>query len=305
MTQTVTLASDDLTATISSFGARLQKLHYQGGPNLVLHSDDPAWIDSYAGALVGPIANRVHRGQVTIAGKRHQMPCNEAGINGLHSGPDGLDRQVWEVVEQDAQSVHLRCALSDSAGGLPGDRSFDVTYSLAGATLRLEISATTDTATPISIAHHPYWCLGSARDHRIRINADTYLPVNTQNIPTGNIVPVAATSFDHRQARALDPATDHNFCLANAPRPAPAPAATLYGTEGLTLDIETTEPGLQVYAGAYLPTLPETEIAPFAGIALEPQGWPDAVNQTQFPSIIATADNPYLQITLYHLGRGT
>ncbi|WP_223421186.1 aldose epimerase family protein [Tateyamaria pelophila] len=305
MTQTFTLASSDLTVTISPLGARLETLRFQGGPSLLLHSDDPAWRNSYAGTIVGPVANRVKGGQVRIDGKTYQMPCNENGVTALHSGPDGLDRQTWQVITHDSAALHLRCTLTDGAGGLPGNRVFDATYRVDGPCLSLDIRATTDAATPISLAHHPYWRLGDASDHRLCVAAETYLPVDARNVPTGHILPVAGTVFDHRHPRPLDPQTDHNFCIATARRSAPVRVATLHGSNGLTLRIDSTEPGLQVYAGGLMPDMPDAGIKPGAGIALEPQGWPDSPNQPGFPSIIACPDTAYWQKTSYRIAIAT
>lgn len=305
MTQVFTLASTDLSATVSTLGARLETLHFREGPNLLLHSEDPVWRDSYGGTIVGPVANRVTGGRVQIKDKTYQMPCNENGITALHSGPDGLDTQNWEVIAHEVHRLHLRCALADGTGGLPGNRVFDVIYSVDGPQLTLDIQATADMDTPIAIAHHPYWRLGDARDHRLQINADSYLPLDATNLPTGEILPVAGTGFDHRSPQPIDPDTDHNFCVAQAQRKRPARVATLYGSNGLLLHIDSTEPGLQVYAGAFLPDIPDADIEPCAGVALEPQGWPDATNKRNFPSIIACYETSYYQKTCYYVALAT
>lgn len=305
MTHMFTLTSPDLSATISTLGARLETFCFRGGPSLVLHAHDPAWRNSYAGTIVGPVANRVKGGHVTINGKNYQMPCNENGVNALHSGPDGLDQQQWVVIEQSDQVLHLRGTLANGAGGLPGNRRIDVTYTVEGPCLSLDIRAITDAQTPISIAHHPYWRLGDPSDHRLQVNASSYLPVDDQNVPTGVVLPVAGTVFDHRSPRPVDPHTDHNFCVTDVQRRAPARVASLHGSDGLTLHVDSTEPGLQVYSGAFLPDLPDAGISPGAGIALEPQGWPDAVNQPSFPSTISGPDAPYHQITRYLIAIAT
>lgn len=305
MTQVLTLTSTDLTATVSTLGARLETLRFQGGPNLLLHSDDPAWRDSYGGTIVGPVANRVRGGQVRIGETTCQMPCNENGITALHSGAGGLDTQNWAVIAHEAHRLHLRCALADGAGGLPGNRVFDVIYGVDGPQMTLDIQATTDADTPIAIAHHPYWRLGDARDHLLQIHADRYLPLDATHLPSGEVRPVAGTVFDYRKARPVDPHTDHNFCVGQIRRTTPVRVATLSGTDGLTLHIDSTEPGLQVYAGAFLRDIPGTFIKPGAGLALEPQGWPDAVNQPDFPSIIACYDAAYQQKTCYLIAVAT
>ena len=307
MTDLYTLRSDALTASISPYGARLEQLSFEG-EDVILHAhatQHPQWHDVYAGAIVGPVANRIRGGRVEIDGRTFQMARNENGITALHSGPDGLDRQVWDVVAQDARHIRLRCLLADGDAGLPGNRQCDVTYDVDGAELCLTISVKTDAPTVVSMAHHPYWRLGNAQDHRLSVAATQYLPVTDSNIPTGETENVAGTPFDHRNPRALAPDLDHNFCISTAQRSAPVHVATLTGTGGLRLTLHSTEPGLQAYSGLYLPDLPDTDIAPLAGIALEPQGWPDAPNNANFPSILCTAEAPYRQITRYRLDRAT
>lgn len=302
MSDPIVLTSKHLRATIACHGARLETLSYQGGASLTLHADPvqyPAWRDVYPGAIVGPVANRVAGGRAPVGGVIHQMPCNENGITALHSGPNGLDQRDWQVLEQSDSDVRLGLGLGDGDGGLPGNREITVRYALEDDTLVLTITAQTDAPTPINIAHHPYWRLGEASAHRLEVKSARYLPVNADNIPTGDVASVAGTPFDHRNPRALDAGVDHNFCLADAPRDTPAHMATLTGTDGLELHIASTEPGLQVYSGAHLPTLPGTDVKPFAGIALEPQGWPDAINQPGFPGILHDAAHPYRQITRY------
>ncbi|MEP5632870.1 MAG: aldose epimerase family protein [Tateyamaria sp.] len=308
MTDQITLVSDGLRATVSPHGARLKTLSYQGSASLTLHADPsrhPTWRDVYPGAIVGPVANRVAGGRVPLNDVIHHMPCNENGITALHSGPNGLDQQMWQVVLQTSNEVHLCALLPHETGGLPGTRAINVHYKVEGATLTLSITAVTDAPTPINIAHHPYWRLGDARDHRLQIPATHYLPVNGDNIPTGQIAPVANTPFDHAHPKQLDPSVDHNFCIKTVASNVPTRLATLHGSDGLALRINSTEPGLQVYAGAHIPTLPGTDIAPFAGIALEPQGWPDAVNHPNFPPILCAPGHPYRQITQYCIGRDT
>ncbi|MEM6371647.1 MAG: aldose epimerase family protein [Pseudomonadota bacterium] len=304
MEATLTLRSEKLTATLSACGARLDTLCVGSGPSLVLHAGGDhvdLWRACYAGAIVGPVANRVAGGRVPIGDRTFQMPCNEAGVTALHSGPDGLDVRIWSVQACSDSRVHYQTVLGDGESGLPGHRVIDATYTLEAESLTVEIHATTDAPSPINIAHHPYWRLGDARAHRLQIEADTYLPVTDLNLPTGQIAAVAGTRFDHRQPKVVDPGLDHNFCLARAERTAPAPVATLLGADGVRLHIESTAPGLQVYAGSGLPCLAGTDIAPGAGLALEPQGWPDAVNRAGFPHSIYTPDRPYRQVTRYRI----
>lgn len=306
MNDSIALTSARLRASINAHGARLETLSLDGGASLVLHADPathPGWRDAFPGAMVGPIANRVAGGQVMLNGRHYQMICNENGRTALHGGTDGVFQRVWDVLDQSTGDLRLGVTLEDGACGLPGTRRIEVHYALTASTLALTITAQTDTPTPINMAHHPYWRLGDARAHRLYINADRYLPVNEHLIPTGRIAAVAGTAFDHLTPKPLDPAVDHNFCCADAQSNEASLRAILHGADGLVLRIDSTEPGLQVYAGAHLPTLPGTDIAPFSAIALEPQGWPDAVHQPHFPAILCTPERPYRQITHYHIDR--
>ncbi|WP_299281960.1 aldose epimerase family protein [uncultured Tateyamaria sp.] len=301
-----TLRSADMSARISPYGARLEHVSFHDGPNLVLHADPhrhPGWHDVYAGAIVGPVANRIRGGEVHLGDATYHMPTNENDRTALHSGPDGLDRRPWDMMAQDDSGVTLRCTLADGDGGLPGLRQITVRYGLSAATLTLDITATTNHATPINIAHHPYWRLGDARAHLLQVHAAHYLPVDQHNIPTGVIADVAGTAFDHRAPKPLHPEIDHNLCTAPRKQVTARHVATLHGAQGIRLHIDSTEPGLQVYGGAYLPKIAGTDIAPYAGIALEPQGWPDAVHHPDFPSIICTPTQPYTQITRYRFDR--
>lgn len=264
----------------------------------------------YAGAIVGPIANRVTDGQVKIDAQTYQMECNE-NDSVVHSGTDGLHSLVWKVSETTKSAVTLTCQLRDGHNGLPGNRKITVTYALDETGLTLSIIATTDAKTPINIAHHPYWALEPDQSQtQLMINALAYLSKDGAGLPDGEIRPVVASMFDFTKPRALGPDAkfDHNWCLGTAKQEFPRHAATLIAKDGLQLDIDTTEVGLQVYTGSGLPLIDGSlcagpQICPNAGIALEPQGWPDAPNQPDFPNILLDKDDIYRQITRYRVSK--
>ncbi|MEO1778173.1 MAG: galactose mutarotase [Pseudomonadota bacterium] len=297
MTECYTLSSDRLSARFERRGARMRALHLDGGPNLILDADAPDFLAAYGGVLIGPVANRVREGRAVIGGQIHQMPQNE-GTTCLHSGPDGVHTQDWTVTDQGGAHLVLSLVLPGGACGLPGRREITATFVIVGTTLSLSLHAITDAPTPMALAHHPYWALGGTPV--LRCPADHYLPTDSANLPTGEVATMAGTAFDFRTGQPLPPEIDHNLCLARARRAAPAPVATLTG-DAATLTIDSTEPGLQVYSGAGLPTVPGTDIAPFAGVALEPQDWPNAVNTPGFPPVLITPESPYRQITRYTL----
>lgn len=312
----IVLQSQALTAHILPRGATLAGLWLKGRPrSLVLGFSDPLAFDAaafYAGALVGPVANRIAQGRVRIDGYCFTMPLNE-GANCLHSGDGGLNELDWHIADQCLNKVVLKAHLPDTANGLPGTRSISATYQIDDDTLCLKISAFSDCDTVMNIAHHPYWTLDDCEDvsqHTLQVHAGQYLPVDTQNLPTGEIASVTGSDYDFREPKPVpvDRSLDASLCIASRQSIQPKDVAILTGQNGVRLYISTTEPGLQVYNGSGLPSdgpsaLPGQIIAPFAGIALEPQGWPDAPNHPHFPTISLVAGAEYRQQTCYRIAK--
>lgn len=314
----IRIGSDQLEVQVSPHGGALVGVRFTGqARNLVLGFADPAQrhIHPFAGPLVGPIANRIAHGKVVIDGQSHQMERNEHARHTLHSGDAGLHNRLWEVQDYDTHHVTLTCALADGACGLPGNRHITARYSVVQNDLTLDLGATSDAATVMNIAPHAYWNLDGCADvsaHQLRLNAQHYLPVDAEMIPTGAQAPVSETQFDFTQMRPvpLEPWLDVNFCLSTPPHGPLREAAQLRGSDGSTLTLSTTTPGLQVYNGALLPNTPVAmddcpPIAPYSAIALEPQGWPDAPNHAHFPSITLGPDAPYMQRSVFHLSQNT
>ncbi|MEL6232895.1 MAG: aldose epimerase family protein [Pseudomonadota bacterium] len=257
------------------------------------------------GIVAGRVANRIAGGRFTLDGVAHQLSQN-AAPNHLHGGHVGLGRRVWEMAPHGAKAVQLTYRSPEGEEGYPGAVDFTVTFQLRDGRLICDMAGRPDRPTPINLAQHNYYNLagaGDIRDHYVRIDADRYLPVGAGLIPTGEIMAVNGTMFDFRTSRdiaAADPdATghDHNLCLV-AGRDSAQPAAELTAA-GRRLRLWTDQPGLQLYTGSKLgppvPGLDGQRYGRFAGLCLEAQGWPDAVNRPGFPSIIATPDAPYRQ----------
>lgn len=311
----ITLSSKTLRAELDPYGARLSGLWMDGWPHsLVLGPATPQALRSpalaYFGVLVGPVANRISGAAVDINGTRWRMQANE-GSTALHSGPDGLHARTWTTVASTGSKLTLSTTLEHGVCRLPGRREITTTYLLSGDTLTLEITAISDATTIMNIAHHPYWNLSGAAsvaDHQLQVDADQVLDLDARNLPTGLVKSVAGTDYDFRRAKAVatDKPLDANLCLAPARRDAPVRAARLSTGGGPTLEIETTEPGLQVYNGYGLETADIAlhsgqQLGPCAGVALEPQGWPDAPRHPRFPSILLEPGETYRQITRYCL----
>ena len=310
----IRLQSGELTAVVLTLGAILQDLRLAGAPySLTLGSDVAAAYAgpmAYCGAIVGPVANRIGGARATIGGREYRFAANE-GPNLLHSGATGTHARVWSVTEATASAVTLCLTLPDGLGGFPGHREITAVYALSGSALTLTLSATTDAPTLMNLASHGYWTMdghADIRGQRLRVAADRYLPVDAALLPTGEARLVAG-AFDLRAGRSLDltEGFDHNFCLADGPRPLSF-AADLTGQSGLRMTLATTEPGLQVYDGRGLNTAPFVGHAgqpygPSAGLALEPQRWPDAAAHPGFPPITLDPGQVYRQVTRFSFDR--
>ncbi|MEM9972569.1 MAG: aldose epimerase family protein [Pseudomonadota bacterium] len=291
----ITLKNGALEATVLTHGARLHSLRHAGSPNLTQGAETLAAYEGtalYSNAVVAPVVNRIAGAEVPLGRELLLLEANE-GPNCLHSGFSGTQALTWQVEKATNGLAKLTIALPDGHGGFPGARTIRAIFALDTAhSLRITLEAESDARTLFNPAFHGGWNLdgsGVLDGHRLTVMADQYLPVTSDTLPTGEIADVEGTPFDYRRPRAPDPRLDHNFCLARSPRSL-APVARLTGASGRELTVQTTAPGLQVYCGSG------------AGVALEPQIWPDAPHHKGFPSIIAQAGDVFRQESLYTFG---
>lgn len=312
--QAIRLSSGPLTVSVLTLGAILQDVRLAGTPwPLTLGAGQLAAYEGsmgYFGAIVGPVANRIAGARAIINGTEWVFQANE-GANLLHSGQTGTHAQVWTIAEADDRAVTLALTLGHGLGGFPGNRQIRARYALDDNALTLSLTATTDAPTLMNLAHHGYWNMdgkSTVAGQRLRVSADRYLPVDAALLPTGEARPVTG-SFDLQTGRVLDLTErfDHNFCLAEGPR-ALTFAAQLTGQSGTRMVLETTEPGLQVYDAHGLATAPHIGHAGEAygrnaGLALEPQRWPDAPNHPGFPTVVLKPGEVYEQVTRFTFSR--
>ena len=308
----LTIRKDGLEAHVLTLGAILQDLRISGvAHSLTLGSNDLAAYQgpmAYFGAVVGPVANRIAGASAVIDGQRHHFAANEGGRTTLHGGPMGTHALIWEPTHHDEASLTLRLSMPDGLGGFPGRRILTARFTvLDDLTLELVLNADTDAPTWMNLANHSFWNLdggSTSNHHELQITAERYLPVDDARIPT-KAEAVEGTNFDFRKPTALSSRSgesyDHCFCLCDDRVPI-RKVATLTGESGIRMEIETTEPGLQVYDGARLDTAPHhgfsgTSYGARSGIALEAQGWPDAPNRPDFPSIRLDPAEVYEHVT--------
>ena len=257
--------------------------------------DDPA----YFGVLIGRVANRISNSRFTIDGKVYVLKPNE-GAHHLHGGDAGLSRVDWKTntgKDGAGEWIDLHHTSRDGTGGYPGNLSIHARYQLSPTgCLSLSFSARTDQTTPVALTHHPYWNLagtGSVHDHILQVFGEHLTEIDGDKLPTGRLSQVAGTPFDLRQPTRLGPVIeatgglDHNYAIDGTVGQR-RPAAVLYHPgSGRRLRIETTLPGLQIYTGGGPSDRMDTTGKPFVpsgAICLEPQFFPDAVNQPHFAS---------------------
>ncbi len=312
-----TISGGGLTANVLTYGAVVQDLRLQGyDAPLVLGFEDFAPYLShspYFGATVGRCANRIRDGHLELDGKTYQLDKNFIGKHILHGGSVGIGKRVWDVKEITENSVVLSITLDDGEMGFPGQLRATVTYSLLpGGVFDVVMNAETDAPTLCNLAHHSYFNLGgdAISDHLLSIEADGYLPVDNELIPTGEVRAVAGTGFDFRKPAPVSQAfpLDHNFCLSDRRGELRSVARLVNPDSGLSMEIKTTEPGLQVYDGENinvdLPGLNGKPMGPHSGIALEPQIWPDANHHDTFQQAVLRPGERYEQHTQYIFSKG-
>jgi len=310
----VFLTSRDVSVSVMSWGASIQDFRLSGvDHSLVLGAPNAeAYFGPmrYFGAIVGPVANRIAGGRMAVEGKVFELECNENGVNSLHGGSDGFSNRNWTLETADGRSVTFSLRHPDGLGGFPGNIKASVRYTLEDdGTLALEIKGETDRETWFGPAFHGYWNLDGGPDlsgHRMMVMAQAYLQLNESKIPMGDPVPVEGSDFDYRVLKRLAKDLDHNFCLGRTQ--GQMTLACFVEAGDLRLELETTEVGLQVYTGANLNTSPTpghrgAPYVPNAGIALEPQFWPDTPNHPNYPSSALQPGQTYRQLSRFCVTR--
>lgn len=287
-----------MRAHVLTWGAVLQELRLDGhdAPLVLGFSEFDAYPaqSPYFGASVGRVANRIGDGQAKIDSMVHQLDRNEGGMHHLHGGSRGSGTRLWQLRDVGETFVTLEILLADGVMGYPGNLTLVAIFALTGnGALEITYRATTDAPTLCNPAHHSYFNLDGSGDvlgHELRIAADHVLATDEALIPTGEVLAVAGSRFDFRNCVRVGQGggrLDHNFCLSGQAVPL-RPVAWLRSIRsGVGMELQTTAPGLQVYDGAGVtttaPGLSGQVMGPHAGLALEPQIWPDAPNHRHFP----------------------
>lgn len=272
----------------------------------------------YLGALIGRHANRIGRGKFSLNGVAYQLAQNN-GANHLHGGAKGFDRRTWRATGT-SSGLRLEYLSRDGEEHYPGNLKVDVGYSLSNENeLRIDYHATTDQDTIVNLTNHSYFNLaghGNILDHELTVHADSFTPVSSDLIPTGEIRRVEHTPMDFRTkhpigARIDEPfeqlmfagGYDHNFALRHWDRSLRVVAHLYEPVSGRVVDVLTTQPGLQFYSGNFFDGsfAGKGGVAyhEYAGLCLEAQHFPDAPNHPDFPTTVLRAGERYNQVTIY------
>ncbi|WP_316860438.1 aldose epimerase family protein [uncultured Cohaesibacter sp.] len=307
----VTITGGGLSAKILSYGAVLQDLRLDGFEKpLVLGFEtleNYLTYKSHFGATAGRVANRICDGRFELDGKSYQLDINFIEKHSLHGGTHGIGTRVWTFDKIEADKIEMSIDLADGEMGYPGNMKIKLVYSLlANGVLDILMTATTDAPTLCNLAHHSYFNLeGSASilDHELQIDSSRYTEVSSELIPTGKLLSVEGTTLDFRAKKSIGSASkvtpiDNNFCIEETAGSLRRVATLSSAASGISMDVMTTEPGLQAYDGVNIkqgaPGLDGLVMGSHSGFCLEPQIWPDAINHEGFPSPILRPDEEYL-----------
>ncbi|HVZ96408.1 MAG TPA: aldose epimerase family protein [Chitinophagaceae bacterium] len=271
----------------------------------------------YFGALIGRYGNRIGNAKFTLSDSTYHLAANN-GKNSLHGGLKGFDKVVWDawVADSTVPSLTLKYVSKDGEEGFPGNLSVTVVYSFTDSNeLKIQYAATTDKPTPVNLTNHSYFNLtgdvnNTILGHKLMIDADYYTPVDTSLIPTGEIKAVKGTPFDFTTAKpigrdmdAVPGGYDHNWVLNNKNGSLAKVAVLSDSISGRTLEVYTTQPGLQFYAGNFLDgsfiNHDGKPIKLHTALCLETQHFPDSPNKPNFPSTILKPGEKYEQTTIY------
>ena len=292
----------------------------QGHDNIqdVINSPEP-----YLSTLIGRFGNRIKDGKFQLNGKEYQLAINNGPI-ALHGGPTGFHARVWEANQVNDHAIVLKYVSSYGEEGFTGEVVVWVAYTFTDDNeLIIKYQATANKKTIINLTHHGYFSLQGIADPTptvdnqvCEINADFYLPIDATSIPTGEILKVKDTPFDFTQPKAIGQdidadheqikngsGYDHCFVLNKKEEGELSFAARLFEpVSGRTMEVFTTEPGMQLYTnnfgaghkGQYGATFPRR-----SAVCFECQHFPDSPNRPYFPSVVLNPGEIYTQKTVY------
>jgi aldose 1-epimerase len=275
----------------------------------------------YFGALIGRYGNRIANARFTLDGVEYKVPRNN-GDNSLHGGDNGFFNRVWKPRPLPDGGLELTYLSKDGEEGYPGNLSVTVTYHLTDANeLKIDYAATTDKDTVVNLTSHGYFNLkgagsGDILGHEVLLNAERFTPVDKGLIPTGMLLGVAGTPFDFRRLTPIGSRIDqndeqlkigggydHNWVLNKSGNALTLAARVVEPSTGRTMEVLTTEPGIQFYTGNSMQAATKGKGGKIytrrSALCLETQHFPDSPNHPAFPSTVLKPNQRYQSETVY------
>lgn len=306
------LENAHLKIVLSSLGASWLSCQVKlptGAREVLVTTTPTRWAEqtAYFGATIGRYANRIANARYSLHNHTYSLAANH-GTNNLHGGLIGADKKIWKVEQVEPTHLCFSTTFADGEEGFGGNVTASVEYRLANNKLWITFNAVSDQDTPLCLTNHAYFNLAGSRDiraHQLQLNADYYLPVDCHGIPNAPLKAVEGNSFDFRQrqeigSRLLADADqqavkgyDHAFQLKDNHQ-----TAAQLSVADLQMRLCTSMPALQVYTGNWLggqPNLSGGAHSDYAGVALEPEFFPDTPNHPEWWQFggISRANAPY------------
>lgn len=270
-------------------------------------------LDACFGGTIGRCANRIGGAHFCIGETEYSVTANE-GKNMLHGGSEGFHKKLW-AYSCDGNSVTFSHISPDGDEGFPGELRTEVRYTLKYSKLTIDFHAVSTKDTVVNLTNHAYFNLsghdhGEITDHLLTVNADSFTPSDSGNVPTGEISSVDGTALDLRNGALLGDRLilpelastrgfDHNFVLNKSDSPA---AVLVSETSGIKLEMTTSLEGMQLYSSGFLTERVGKNGAVYGkshAVCLEPQHFPDAVNHPEFPSPVLKAGEHFRETIVF------
>jgi aldose 1-epimerase len=332
-TQLYTLKNaNGMEVCITNFGARIVSIMVpdKNGEmkDVVLgfdNIDDYIQVPSDFGATIGRYANRIGQGKITIDGKEIQLPQNNYG-HCLHGGPTGWQYKVFKTTPINDQAIKLTVESADGDNNFPGNVTASVTYTLTeDNAIDIKYDATTDQKTIINMTNHSYFKLNgdpsaSSMNNILYLASDSITPVDDTFMTNGEMMAVAGTPFDFNTPKAIEQDVnnfdneqikfgkgfDHNWVLKTKGDINQVAAKLTSPITGITLEVYTDEPGVQLYTGNFLDGTVKGKngiVYPQrASVCLETQHYPDSPNKPHWPSVVLEPGQTYTSHCIFKFG---
>ena len=282
----------------------------------------------FLGALIGRSANRIALGKFSLNGVDYQLAQNN-GVNHLHGGIKGFHKVVWDATTESTDEglvLHLTYVSVDGEENYPGNLTVQVDYIVNNENeLRIRYRGTTDKDTIVNLTNHSYFNLaatGHILDHELTLAADNFTPVSKDLIPTGEIRSVEGSPMDFRTPTKIGARInesyeqlgftggyDHNYVLNGSDGRLKLAAVLHDPASGRTMEVETTQPGMQFYSGNFLDGSLSGKggaiYEKYAALCLETQHFPDSPNHANFPSTVLRVGELLEEVTVFRFSSGS